>query len=139
MAKGIDPTSEMGQRIIHRSTIYGPGDRPEPKLIYSEDEKAAVVSCCMDADLKVISLNSKFPDWLGYLGLILFHMQSDGEDFERLTNSWAQQLTPLVEPGSKAEQALRECLEQTSRMLELSDLELCQYGIRREFGRYKNM
>jgi hypothetical protein len=138
MARGIDPTSELGQRIIHRSTISSPGNRPEPKLIYSEDEKAAVVRSCMDADLKTISLNSKFPEWLGYLGLILFHMQSDSEDFQRLTNNWARQLTALVEPGSRAEQALRECLEQSNRMLGLPDLELCEYGMRVEFGRYRN-
>jgi hypothetical protein len=137
MAIGIDPTSEMGQRIIHRSTIWGPGNRPEPKLTYSEEEKAAVVGCCMDADLKLISLNSKFPDWLGYLGIILYHMRSDSEDFEKLTRNWTQQLTSLVKPDSKAEQALRECLEQSNRMLGLPDLELCQYGMRVEFRRYR--
>ena len=137
MAIGIDPTSETGQRIIHRPTISSPGNRPEPKLIYSEDEKTAVVGCCMDADLNLISLNSRFPDWLGYLGLILYHMRSDSGDFEELTRNWAQQLTLLVEPDSKAEQALLECLEQSNRMLGLTELELCEWWMRVEFGRYR--
>ncbi len=68
----------------------------------------------------------------------MFHIRSDDEGFQRLTKSWAQQLTPLVKPGSEAEQTLRECLERSNRMLELSDLELCEYWIRAEFGRYRN-
>lgn len=138
MAKGIDPTSERGQRIIHGPTIGGPGNRPEPKLLYSEEEKTAVLGCCMDADLRSISLHSWFPDWLGYLGLVFYHMRAESEDFENLTRNWAQQLTSLVEPDSKAEKALRECLEQPDRMLGLPDLELCEYGMRSEFGRHRN-
>lgn len=42
---------------------------------YDLKQKEIIIKICRDADLSVISKRCRFPDWLGYLGLVLRHME----------------------------------------------------------------
>jgi len=75
-----------------------------------------------DADLKILALNCKFPDFLGYLGVALFFTMEMELGNKLITPSWVPQLQSMVSPESKADQILsRLCADQ--RQLQWTDLE----------------
>jgi len=75
---------------------------------YSEIQKEKVLNICADADIGQIALSCKFPDWLGYLGLILAHMKMENEAYIQLSQKWASQLKDLVMTGTSTWDQLDE-------------------------------
>ena len=116
--------------IIHWSTTNYSHSLGSLPRTYSEDQKDKVNEICSKADLSTISSHSKFPDWLGYLGLILVHMHSDSESFENLSRSWAFQLSKLVQTPSQTHSRLSE-IARGDGLLNISDLEACEVDILR--------
>lgn len=62
---------------------------------YTEKQKEQLHCICYEANISAIAAYCKFPDWLGYLGLILVHMNSQSKSFISLSCTWASQLSDL--------------------------------------------
>ncbi|KAF0125890.1 MAG: Uncharacterized protein FD189_1311 [Elusimicrobia bacterium] len=69
---------------------------------------------CAEADLKCIAKNCRFPDWLGYIGLVITCLYTppmlEGEEFKRLSDEWLRQLSRMVKPDSNAYKTMSELL-----------------------------
>ena len=65
---------------------------------FSKREKLRILETCLEANLEEISLKCSFPDWLGYLGLVIHHSKSDLPEYKALSIKWCRQLIDL---GSK--------------------------------------
>ena len=84
--------------------------RPERSLMppnYSDEEKDQILTICSEASIGHISSECKFPDWLGYLGLILLHMRQDSERYKQLSSTWASQLAELFDPSASTYSKLK--------------------------------
>ena len=97
---------------------------------YSDEQRSRVLSICTEASLSKIQDSCKFPDWLGYLGLVLVRMSSDTEAYRRLSKNWASQLSSLVSEGSEIQIRLSEIAEGED-ILNIKDLEACETEIMR--------
>ncbi len=92
------------------------------------------LSALDDDTIKEVSLfniekNCIFPDWLGYLGLVLDDYNRRGKNIEEISCLWASQLSQMVSKNSVVYQKLIDI--SSGRMkLEISDLELVELGFR---------
>jgi len=92
--------------IIHgHNTQYSDILGPFPRS-YTEHQKKCVIEICSTANLSNIAKACKYPDWLGYLGLILEHMHSNTESYSNLSKSWASQLKGIVNEDSSLSKRL---------------------------------
>lgn len=89
-------------------------------------QKEKVLRICKGANISLIANKCKFPDWLGYLGLVLYDMHTDSETYKAVSDSWASQLKDLVTPSLIAHTRLMEILENYGELLNIKDLELCE-------------
>ncbi len=126
MAAGKSPI-DSGWIIHVRKTRYSNSIGPPPKD-YTEEQKEKVIDICRNANLSVIADTCKFPDWLGYLGLVLEHMLSDTESYKKLSQNWASQLSGLVSEGSRIYTRLSEIAEGDD-ILGIRDLNACEIDI----------
>lgn len=75
---------------------------------WPDSKKAMLSDVLSGASLKAIARQSKFPDWLGYLGVVL-HMAAQDDEFARhLTKSWLPELRLMVQPRSMSRNRLDE-------------------------------
>ena len=125
LTKGKSPTDSQWQ-IHDRNTTYDHlGSLPRN---YTEDQKEIIHKICCEADLGIIESSCKFPDWLGYLGLILEHTYSGSKTYTELSSSWASQLIELVTSQSFIHARLQEIVEGNG-VLCIKDLEECESNI----------
>lgn len=68
--------------------------------VLSLEEMDEIQKICAGADLKAIAASCRFPDWLGYLGLVLGHFGRIEHANNRLTLAWAPQLADMLPEGS---------------------------------------
>ncbi len=114
--------------VIHgANTRYSKSLGPLPRH-YTEEQKNMVNNICRNANLVSIAETCKFPDWLGYLGLILEHMYSGSESYKKLSESWVSQLSSLVSEDSTIRTRLAE-LAKGNGLLNIKDLEACELKI----------
>jgi len=126
LAAGKSPADSTW--LIHgRNTRYLNSLGPLPRN-YTEMQKEKVVNICCNANLSSIAEICKFPDWLGYLGLVIEHMFSGAESYKKLSKNWASQLLELVSDGSDIRKRLEEIAEGHG-MLNIKDLEACETNI----------
>jgi hypothetical protein len=92
---------------------------------YSEEQKAALSIICSQASIRFVVQYSKFPDWLGYLGLVLEHMYSNAHTYSALSKSWAAQLAELIASDTALYARLTQVAE-GSGLLNIHDLESCE-------------
>jgi hypothetical protein len=123
LARGKSP-SDRNWLVYSRRTNYAAtlGDFPRQ---YSDEEKRQVLVICKNASLKRISEECRFPDWLGYLGLILERMNSDLDEYREVSQTWTQQLADIVPTHSYAHDRLDAQLR-AGQLLSLADLEMCE-------------
>jgi hypothetical protein len=69
---------------------------------FTSNQIQKVVEICKNASLARIAKECKFPDWLGYLGLVLHHLGGDSEADRQLSLSWAEQLKNIVPRHSRS-------------------------------------
>jgi hypothetical protein len=93
---------------------------------YREEQKEKFLHICREANISWIERNCKFPDWLGYLGLVLEHMRTRSQIYKAVSSSWASQLKGMVWPESRAHARLCEVIEQENKLLNIRDLEICE-------------
>ena len=96
-------------------------DRPR-----SSPEKEKIIKICLKASIRYIADNCKFPDWLGYLGLLLYEVEEAGS-YGSLSLNWTKQLKEYVVSHYKLEDAeIENRLGQVisgDRLLDIGDLE----------------
>ena len=127
LAAGKSP-SKPKWIIHHKRTHYRGTLGPLPKN-YLEDQKAILCKICCDADIKKVASTCRFPDWLGYLGLAIWHLRSDSEHYQKLSSGWAAQLVELVTENSNLRSKLSE-IAQGEGVLNLKDLEECETDLK---------
>ena len=82
-------------------------------------ELAAVVSEVPLEDLRRVG---RFPDWLGHLGLVLWHTKETERTSRVLTQSLVPQLVEMLPASAGSAQELRALWEEGRRVLTWSDL-----------------
>jgi len=85
-------------------------------------DMVALQKVCVGADIRKISEQCRFPDWLGYLGLVLGHACGAEVINGKLTKAWAGQLADMLDPDTETAKSLRAKAEGSSP-LTLDDLE----------------
>ena len=63
------------------------------------------------------------PDWLGYLGLGLFHTEDVERNDRRLTKAWVPQLALLLREDASPRRSLRDILDNPAGVLRWEDLD----------------
>ena len=96
---------------------------------YSEEQKINILKICKDTNIASIAEYCRFPDWLGYLGLILQYMYTRSNYYKAVSISWASQLINLVSPISPIHDRLCEITSIEGELLNIKDLELCETAI----------
>jgi hypothetical protein len=121
--------------------VHGPNTRCLDSLgslprSYTDQQKEKIGNICLQADLASIASVCRFPDWLGYLGLVLEHMSSGAESYKKLSESWASQLSRLVSEDSQVHVRLAEIAEGKG-LLNIKDLDACESDIMHSNGRQR--
>ncbi len=127
LGKGRSPIEENW--VIHARRTNYEEELGSFSREYSDDQKENIIGICKEADLIVISNNCRFPDWLGYLGLILWYMRTPTGLFKELSLNWATQLMQIVPHDSEAYYRLDVIAKGHEGALSLSDLEKCEKAI----------
>lgn len=102
------------------------GPVPEPDCPFPYPWERRLQAACRGADLSRIAADCRFPDWLGYLGLVLAHTGSAERSDRTLTTAWAPQLLAMVPEASEAHARLRALIDDPAQRLTLDDLELVE-------------
>lgn len=107
IALGADPTSSSW--LVTDGNPVLRGGRPLAELgpipgfgHWPMDEQRRLKSVAQDADLKIVAASASFPDWLGYLGLVLHYTDDAEREDLGLTRRWAPQLAQMVRQDSEA-------------------------------------
>ena len=82
----------------------------------------------MGAKITDLMQVASFPDWLGYLGLVLFHTSDEEKENGQLTKAWIPQFLGLLPADSPASVKLKEILLKNGR-LESKDLEMMEFAL----------
>ena len=98
-------------------------------IIYMEEQKIKILGICKNASLSKIASMCKFPDWLGYLGLILVHMRTDSVEYRTLSSIWASQLSSFMSTKSKIHNRLNDIVNKNGESLNINDLEQCECSL----------
>ena len=99
LAAGKCPDDKDWQIHRHR-TNYTKQFGSWPKQ-YSDEQKLKILEICSEADISLIADRCKYPDWLGYLGLVLEHMNCDHNAYQTVSTQWANQLRDLSPANSQ--------------------------------------
>ena len=127
IAKGKSP-SDSDWNIGRRNAL--PNDDPAPlPRDYNEQQQNSINEICSKANLSEISKICSFPDWLGYLGLILEDLYSSTDSYKKLSKSWASQLSEMVPPDSPLHSRLSG-IANGFGLLNIANLEACETAIR---------
>lgn len=111
--------------------VIGETDRHAWLRDLTPTEQEIVMQICHDANLAEIARTCKFPDWLGYLGLVMHHFQQPSPAYLRLTQHWAAQLADMMPADSDISHKLEDITAGHGR-LEIKDLELCESALYRQ-------
>lgn len=127
LARGKDPRQE-GWVVNSGRTRYADELGPFPRE-YSDEEKELILKACASASLRRISKVCQFPDWLGYLGLVLVLARCEKQIYLKTATVWAWQLRELVHASSSASARLLACIAESNQLLSFSDLELVESAL----------
>lgn len=95
-------------------------------------QKDKILRICFDANILSIAEVCRFPDWLGYLGLVLEHMKSRTIPYKAVCLRWTIQLRELVPEYTTAHKRLTEIMKSHELILSIQDLETCESDIMRK-------
>lgn len=82
----------------------------------------AFAAVLADASIERIAGVCKLPDWLGYLGLGLFHTEAVERNDRKLTKAWVPQLALLLREGASSRRSLQNMLDDPAGVLRWQDL-----------------
>ena len=95
---------------------------------YSESEKSFLHGICINSDIEMISSACSFPDWLGYLGIVLYHTNSQSQSFQELSKTWSLKLAKMTSPDSQIRDKLID-LANGNGLLNIRHLENCEENL----------
>jgi len=96
MSRGKSPEEEgwITRKDVDYNVLFTQfgsfNDRPR-----SSPEKEKIIKICLKASIRYIAENCTFPEWLGYLGLLLYEME-EAESYGSLSLNWTKQLKEYV-------------------------------------------
>ena len=96
---------------------------------YPLKEREAILQICLESNLAIINRTCRFPEWLGYLGLVLRYMDSWKEPsglYGKLSKYWANQLQEMVPKSSAIYEKLGLVGNEDELRLSFSNLEACE-------------
>jgi len=128
LAQGKSP-DQSGWLIHRRRTSFSKQLGGIPWK-YTDEQKESILRVCARASIATISTTCRFPDWLGYLGLVIEHMRSDSEAYRALSVGWANQLMGLLSESDEASARIGS-VAVGERLLDLGDLEYCEMELLR--------
>ena len=97
---------------------------PQQKL--SNIQKECIISTCLDMDIKNLSLTCSFPNWLGYLGLLIEAVKHDSGLFYQLSSCISKQLKELIPADSMMYDKLNTIEASNNSWIDIRDLEVCE-------------
>ena len=124
LTNGIHPDSSQWTLRTH-SDLQRNRLGPLPNG-YSRAQQGVLAGIVSQADLRHLRECCQFPDWLGYLGLVLAYTEDVERETGVLTASLVPQLAALVSPAEKAR--IKERFS-GGRRLVWNDLELLEQSI----------
>jgi hypothetical protein len=133
LARGVDPTSPSwlvsNQNPVLRSGSHLPVLGPIPGFgSWPLGEQRGLMAAAQGAELARVAKEAAFPDWLGYLGLVLrYTYDAELEDLT-LTRAWSPQLARLVPQGSEVCRLLYDLPGETRRPLTWRLLEAVEFA-----------
>ena len=92
---------------------------------YNNIQKDIIAKICVDADLSNIASTCKYPNWLGYLGLVVHYMQSNSNAYKKLSQGWASQ---LIEIASDCKHRLDD-VKQGKLLMKIEDIQHCEHYV----------
>lgn len=128
LAEGLHP-SARGWPVRSSRTSYKAQLGPHPRD-YTENERLALIRICRQTDIVMLSKRCRFPDWLGYLGLVINYCKSEGSEYEGLLSTWANQLATIVGPDIELSLDLTHIATSSPSDLTLATLESCEESLR---------
>ena len=103
---------------------------PPPSLFkWPLPEQESLIAIFSQASLSRIATTANHPDWLGYLGLALFHTDQVERRHRSLTLAWIPQLLELARPDAHSRIELEAILEHKSRTLSWIHLGQIEYDV----------
>lgn len=133
LANGKSPTDPDWPIHSENSEFRTLGQYP---YRFSKAQIQAILKICHDADLLAIAQKCRFPDWLGYLGLILNHSEGNS-DYQQLSATWSAQLADVVTSETPIHATLLNIANGKGE-LSIADLEMIEQNIDIRF-RFKSM
>ena len=115
--------------IITESKTSYDDELGSPPKQFEQEVRKYFLNECKDSSLGRISQECKFPDWLGYLGLVIHHFKHD-QHFQSLSKSWSEQLSKMVQSDLPIHSRLFELSTSDLDVLSINELEKIQHGIR---------
>ena len=95
---------------------------------FTEQEQEILTRLVLETSLEDIRAVSKFPDWLGYLDLVLTYC---GSQKGQLSNAWAQQFLSMTSLTPYAHKLMTE-IQNGHRCLQLNDLEVLERTMQKD-------
>ncbi len=99
---------------------------------FPPEVRESVLKICLKSDLSVINELCSFPEWLGYLGLILEYMNSWREPsklYSQVSIHWAKQLQQIIPSSSIAHNQLIRVIRDQKYNLNFAILEACERAL----------
>lgn len=95
----------------------------------SPSEQRSLASILIACPLDELDRKSCFPDWLGHIGLVLWHTESAERETRMLTNFLVPEFLMIIGSKSDPPAELPALLEPNSRPLSWQDLEAVQIAL----------
>ena len=140
LGKGIYPGSKRWNVYSKRNSRLGP-----IPFDLSDDVRRKTLQICTGSKVSFLAKYCRFPDWLGHLGMALFHLRLNEEVYFEAEENWARQLLEILPRDSEAFEVLTGRIEMRagdserhrffSHSLHISDLELCEKALWDEFSK----
>lgn len=133
LADGKNPNNSdwMTTSYIEKNKVY------EFPYEYSNEVKQSVLHICLESNLSNINKSCRFPDWLGYLGVVISHIEPryyENKDlFYELSKHWTKQLREIVPKSS----VMHDLLGKDGCGLSFSILRGCERALNGEEEREK--
>ena len=95
---------------------------PLPKFI-----KEKLIKICSEARISNLAKNCSFPDYMAFMGWTLFGLKINSENYENLSNNWAEQLKGFIvrnrsREDTKIKKFLDDIINTDGKLLDHFDL-----------------
>lgn len=106
----------------------------ELPLRLNRPQELRLLWICSMANLTKVKQQCSFPDWLGYLGLVIAHTRPDSDAHWIVCASWAAQLRKWVRESTPISRRLDKVISTPGECLSIYDLESVEENFIRHLG-----